>query len=415
MDNPNKLGEEYADYVQHMDVSYEEGFQELMRLERLNWLPWIGADWKTAKHRILIVGESHYGDPEKVTGDVNFSREIVMETGLGNWYPSKFFGNFHRTLLGTDNLSGEQRTAMWRHLAFCNFIQRPMENQNVRPSMNEFFEGWGKFVDLLKLLRPETVVFLGVTAAGCFDEAMSALRITHEYRAGEYIAGAYPRRFSMTYDGMTTDMVAIRHPSQYFSWEVWQQYLEREIPVAVEYIQGVVFGDAVQTRPADESAFVPGGESSTTPEAELQPRIPEGLPMHLAHKPVIACDYQEEINAPLGTFDYDDPRFLSIGHAQWNPNELSVKIIREGASGRWSRQSEEVPVQRLPFMMEMLLAAICHVQHPEEKNASLMGETVVAPQDMDLLNEQLHAWAVPLKAGLARVKELLGRIDIENL
>ena len=92
-----------------------------------------------------------------------------------------------------------------------------------------------------------------------------------------------------------------------------------------------------------------------------------------------------------------------------------MKIIREGASGRWSRQSEEVPVQRLPFMMEMLLAAICHVQHPEEKNASLMGETGVAPQDMDLLNEQLHAWAVPLKAGLARVKELLGRIDIENL
>ena len=139
----------------------------------------------------------------------------------------------------------------------------------------------------------------------------------------------------------------------------------------------------------------------------------EGLPRNLSHKSVIACDYQK-INKALGQQDYDDSHFLSVGHSQWNVDEASVKIFRRGDSGRWSRQSEEVPVQRLPWMMAMLLAAIRRTQNPEDA-ASSLGEQVVAPQELDSLRDQLHAWAGPLKAGLEQVKNLLGTIDLERL
>ena len=139
----------------------------------------------------------------------------------------------------------------------------------------------------------------------------------------------------------------------------------------------------------------------------------EGLPRNLSHKPVIACDYQK-INKALGQPDSADPRFLSVGHFQWDADDASVKIFRVGGSGRWSRQGEEVPVQRLPWMMAMLLAAIRRTQNPEEK-ASSLGEQVVAPQELDSLRDQLHAWAGPLKAGLEHVKNLLGTIDWERL
>ena len=48
-------------------------------------------------------------------------------------------------------------------------------------------------------------------------------------------------------------------------------------------------------------------------------------------------------------------------------------MFRTGQNGnRWSRQSEEVPIQRLPYMMVMLLAAIYRVQDSEDKDFVLV-------------------------------------------
>lgn len=406
------LEKEYGDDVRLLDGSYDGDLERLIKNDRLNWLPWIGVNWRKAKQRILVVAESHYGAKsgegavqEKLdacAADPLFTREVLLETGVGNWYASRLFGNIHRTILRTDNLDAQARASLWGSLAFCNFIQRPMENESARPAPNEFFAGWSRFVDLLRVLRPDVVLFVGVTAACHFDGAMSVLGLEHEIVVDDYRNGAYPRRFSLAYDGKRTEMVAIRHASKYFSWDSWNRYLEKVLPNTISFLRGVAFG---------------GGELSADngcPMSEDSGIILDGLPLHLNHKPILACDYQE-INDALGHCDYDDPKFISIGHAQWNPDELSVKMLRRGDSGRWSRQSEEVPVQRLPYMMEMLLAAIYRIQHSNEDKLNLMGESIVSPQDLDLLKEQMHAWAGLLKPGLSRVKDLMSRINVDNL
>ena len=388
----------------------------MIELGLLRWKPWIGADWKAAERRVLVVGESHYAakpDAEDVQArigewenDVDGTREVVCEVGVSEWYASRFFGNLHRALLGVD-VHGKDRTTLWRHLAFCNFIQRPIKDPGERPRQDEFFGGWRYFMELLKRLRPDTVLFVGVSAANHFKGAMSALGIEHTMKVETMRNGAYPRDFSATFDGMSVRMMAIRHVSQYFAWETWRDFLAQKLPEDVAYLRKVASVGGIAA-PAPQ-----------TPEALPETEAPEcapalkGLPTWLQHKPVVACDYQD-LNDALGTFDSDDARFISVGHAQYNPDEASVKMFR-WVSDRWSRQSEEIPVQRLPYMMAMLLAVLYRMQHPGESVPGDLGDVVVAPQDMDSLREQLREWATPLKDGLSRMKEILNGIDLEKL
>ena len=415
------LEQHYEKQIKHCDMSLDSEFESLINIGHLRWKPWIGADWKKADRSILIVGESHYAakpDDKDILdrvveweNDVDSTREVVCEVGVDEWYTSRFFGNLHRALLGRD-IHGTSRTALWRHLAFCNFIQRPMHDSAERPSSNEFFKGWRFFMELLKCIRPETVLFVGVSAANLFDGAMSALDVEHTIAAEAKINGAYPRDFSVAFDGMNIRMLAIRHVSQYFSWEEWSNFLAKKLPKEVAYLRRIASAEksiesVVQRTDALSAA------KSTEDVMSARTHTLNGLPTRLHHKSVVACDYQE-INKTLGDFDSSDPRFISVGHAQYNPNEASVKIFR-WSSTRWSRQSEEVPVQRLPYMMAMLLATIYRIQHPGEAVPGDLGDIVVAPQDMESLKEQLQHYAISLKDGFSRVKKLLGDIDFEML
>ena len=160
------------------------------------------------------------------------------------------------------------------------------------------------------------------------------------------------------------------------------------------------------------TSFSEVGEAAQT--SAIDNDLLKGLPMGLAHKPVVACDYQD-INDALGDFDSDDAGFIPVGHAQWNHDDLLVKMFRVGNSGRWSRQSEEVPAQRLPYTMAVLLATIYKIQDPSKNTDSGMNEKIVASQDMDLLRDRIRALAEPLKDGFNRVGNLLSKINLDSL
>lgn len=412
-----ELIENYGELLRHCEKSLDPDFDRMIESGQLTWRPWIGADWLSAEKRILIVGESHYAakpdvaDAEKKVeewqSDSDGTREIVYEVGVGDWYASRFFGNLHRAFFGID-VHGDSRVELWRKLAFCNFIQRPMRDSGQRPRPSEFYEGWRYFMEMLRIIRPDAVIFVGVSAAKHFDGAMSALGIDHKIVFDRCQNGTYPCEFSAAYDGMKIDMVAIRHASQYFSWSVWQDYLAKKVPATIAYLNAVVGKSDNMTKAATSAA-----EFSEPAQTSVIDKL-EGLPMGLAHKPVVACDYQD-INDALGNFDSDDARFISVGHAQWNPDDLSVKMFRVGDSGRWSRQSEEVPAQRLPYMMAMLLATIYKIQNPSKNTDFGMNEKIVASQDMELLRDQIHVLSEPLKDGFKRVRNLLNMIELDLL
>lgn len=81
------------------------------------------------------------------------------------------------------------------------------------------------------------------------------------------------------------------------------------------------------------------------------------IPTTLKHKPVIISDNYENID---GRYAYDsDAKGLSLGLAQWNDRgkvEISAKVWRH-TGGKWSRQSEEMPLHRVLDLAIMICKA----------------------------------------------------------
>lgn len=400
------------DYEGSDDKSFDKDFKRAAEFNGLTWYPWVGVKFASSEKKVLFVAESHYSSESdkkqiakklaEVADDVGFTKDVVWESHVHNWWSSSMVSGLHRALFKTSRLPEGGRKSLWEHAAFYNFIQRPMEyNSTVkeRPSGEEFFAGWNTFVEVVKILKPDVVIFIGTTAMGCFKQAMSAMNIKHEEMSCEYANGAYSRFGWLELDNYRTTMMSIRHTSQFFSWPTWNERLTRKFAESIKYLNDLVFSDYKGDRVVDDGAL---------PDAEEL----KDLPTWLSHTPILACDYQE-LNRTVLKKDYEDPRFISVGRAQYDSNNLSVKIFRHSGN-RWSRQSEEVPVQRLPFMMAMMLNAIYRVQHKNQKRyKSDLDECLVKPEDLDFMGDCFDEYKELINKGLKEVKDLINRIDLD--
>jgi hypothetical protein len=83
----------------------------------------------------------------------------------------------------------------------------------------------------------------------------------------------------------------------------------------------------------------------------------KNAPWWLSHKPIINVEY-EGLDAEAG-----DAKFITIGKATWNKKDYSAKVWRQVyETGRWSRQSEELPLWRVLDLATLLVATINNKQ-----------------------------------------------------
>jgi hypothetical protein len=86
------------------------------------------------------------------------------------------------------------------------------------------------------------------------------------------------------------------------------------------------------------------------------------IPTTLKHKPVIISENYEQID---GRNAYNsDAKGLSLGLAQWNERgkvDISAKVWRH-TGGKWSRQSEELPLHRVLDLAILICRAKQHFQ-----------------------------------------------------
>lgn len=84
----------------------------------------------------------------------------------------------------------------------------------------------------------------------------------------------------------------------------------------------------------------------------------EKVPANLKHKPILKINGYAHIDGNYRK--KTDARGLSIGLAQWNgegETDISAKVWRY-VNGRWSRQSEELPLHRVLDLAFLICAAI---------------------------------------------------------
>lgn len=106
-------------------------------------------------------------------------------------------------------------------------------------------------------------------------------------------------------------------------------------------------------------------------------------PTHLEHKPIAAVDYYSKYD---GTYaNATDAKSISVGKAQYDVNEISAKVFRY-TGGKWSRQSEELPLHRVFDLSATILKSILlsgNVPSPQTD----FDVNIINPSDLHLIVE----------------------------
>jgi hypothetical protein len=114
-------------------------------------------------------------------------------------------------------------------------------------------------------------------------------------------------------------------------------------------------------------------------------------PRGLRHRPLVLLDYAGHDG--FYPANRTDCRYISLGWAQYDPRQLSVKTLRH-TGDRWSRQSEELPLHRCLDAALLIAAAVDQAPH---------GDVVSLPADV--LERQPEATVVRIETETDPEKE----------
>lgn len=135
------------------------------------------------------------------------------------------------------------------------------------------------------------------------------------------------------------------------------------------------------------------------------------VPTYLKHKPVIVAEDYENIDGRNA--GKSDAKGLSLGLAQWNDRgkvEISAKVWRH-TGGKWSRQSEELPLHRVLDLGILICRSLLHFREayryeklydpnkPQFARVGLQGDAMTVAvcvdnekidEDVQLFSQVLH-------------------------
>jgi hypothetical protein len=140
----------------------------MIELERslIRFQPWIGPLYGEGLwgRKVLVVGESHYNKWQDVTHELDgdMTRDCIRDiisgaSGASYWTPVA-------NRIGGPEYEAQARSEFWSRASFYNFIQSPVEGgPGARPTPKQWAVGRSALVELLEYLRPNRIIFTGLT------------------------------------------------------------------------------------------------------------------------------------------------------------------------------------------------------------------------------------------------------------
>lgn len=208
------------------------------KITGLTWEPLIGENFMNSDTcRILLIGESHYQNDATAEEiyDPNFTKYVVNRAARGELKHSAFYSNTELALIGSANYNSQK---FWENIAFYNFIQRPMSNSKDRPNEKDFQKAAEVFYQVMDELQPTICIFLGMSAAE-FIRTYSLENKKEEFngwRIENNKVGRYLKKY-LVYKSKYPTAIFIKHPSAYFSYEGWHQFIKQLAPNEVKWLQ----------------------------------------------------------------------------------------------------------------------------------------------------------------------------------
>ena len=164
----------------HVSSDQGKALLELHKLGVLTWKPWIGGRYKQGG--LLVVGESNYANDDKgvtsdaavaaVNGDWEFTNKVVDDFCLSRRKSNGTFDGV--TYLLKQSSDAEVRSVsseVWNSFAYMDLIQEAMKGtgwkgtenrtKSERPSKHLWKPGWVALAEVVKLLKPGSLMFVG--------------------------------------------------------------------------------------------------------------------------------------------------------------------------------------------------------------------------------------------------------------
>lgn len=199
------------------------------RFSKCFFEPWIGREFDQGirGHRVLLLGESHYGD--HIAADHrSYTADIVKRYAIDG--PTiAYFTIVYRLLTNDAIPTPSLRAEFWNSVSFYNYVQNYVgTGPRQRPTTANWASGRLPFVQVIDALRPACVVVLGRNLMRCLQQqhTLTPTATTDIF-------------YYTTDNGLTTLLATVRHPSGGFAYSRWRPTVE------------FMFNDGLAVHPAD--------------------------------------------------------------------------------------------------------------------------------------------------------------------
>jgi hypothetical protein len=128
-------------------------------VSQIKFRPWIGPAFNERSVRLLILGESQYGDPDP---DLSRSTITVVEKWQAREWSIRYLIAACRLITGKAAWEVDRYSDL-DGCAFYNFVQTMMPDRSHRPSAAHFQSSFGAFREVLHELRPTHLLATGKT------------------------------------------------------------------------------------------------------------------------------------------------------------------------------------------------------------------------------------------------------------
>ncbi len=223
---------------------YDKSYQDMIGKD-FNWLPFTGKQYPEVpkQDRVLILGESCYAWKNNAT-EICANKNHIRENVYNQMYDSGFFKNIVRTMIGKREITKAARKQFWETVSFQNLVTTPLATVKHRPNLDDYKKGWVAYWQIHEVLQPKICIVLGTEAAK-IDSFISVLRRERELidhknelnlhfpKVGRY----YAKTLSFDVKGKNIKFFFIKHPSSFFSWQAWHEFLNDNIPDVINYYQ----------------------------------------------------------------------------------------------------------------------------------------------------------------------------------
>lgn len=222
-----------SEYIGHIDTNFDNYFIEHLKLP---WLPWVGINFSDTKIKTLILGESTYNwdlKNEKVKKSLETDshlRRLHYNHAINYKRKSKYVRNIERAIFQKKWPSIEDKENLWASVVYHNLVLSPMHTIRHRPDENDYSKGWAVCLDIIEEMQIGQCIVYGLEwkKIKALLDLLKSKDIEYKYTKMEDKVGRYrPKIISI--DSQNVKIIFIRHPSSFFSWQKWGQFLNTQI------------------------------------------------------------------------------------------------------------------------------------------------------------------------------------------